>query len=198
MIRWKAFYVLTKCLRTHGSRFTLCRWESTSSYFSAERVMLRSSDIQTLFLTLRWTAFVNYTVPSNVDASARLQTCCSSCQIFSSNWICAGMLIYYGMFPWNINSDLGNRFRLFSGDKLQTFFFYWDLSDKWTARWHVSDWSNMPHIWDIPFDFPCRGVKKWPLIWWNTPKRVKYKLNRCHRYNSVKLRDTENSKKKFF
>lgn len=78
------------------------------------------------FLTLRWTAFVNYTVPSNVDASTRLQTRCSSCQILSSNWICAGMLIYYGMFPWNINSDLGNRFRLFSGDKLQTFFIYWD------------------------------------------------------------------------
>lgn len=162
LIRWKLFYVLTKCLRTHGSRFTLCRWdESTSSYFSDERVMLRSSDIQTFFLTLRWTAFVNYTVSSNVDASTRLQTRRSSCQILSSNWICAGMLIYYGKFPWNINSDLGNRFRLFSGDKLQTFFISWDLSDpKWTARWHISDWSDMSHIWDIPFDFPRRGVKK--------------------------------------
>lgn len=123
-------------------------------------VMLRSSDIQTVFLTLRWTAFVNYTVSSN-DASTRLQTRRSCCQILSSNWICAGMLIYYGMFPWNINSDLGNRFRLFSGDKLQTFFISWDLSDpKWTAWWHISDWSDMSHISDIPFDFPRRGVKK--------------------------------------
>lgn len=102
------------------------------------------------FLTLRWTAFVNYTVWSNVDASTRMQTRRSSCQILSSNWICAGMLIYYGMFPWNINSDLGNRLGLFSGDKLQTSFISWDLSEpKWTPWWHISDWSDISHIWGI-------------------------------------------------
>lgn len=48
----------------------------------------------------------------------RIQARRSSCQILSSNWICTGMLIYYGMFPWNINSDPGNPLGLLSGDLL--------------------------------------------------------------------------------
>lgn len=119
LICCSSFYFLTKGLRTlpeHMKAGSLLQMRQVHQLIFFWLCDAPRPWHPNIFLTLSWTAFVNYTVSSNFYASALKQAHLSPCQIFSSNWIWAGMLIYYGVFSWNINSDPGNRLGLFSGD----------------------------------------------------------------------------------